>query len=118
MNKRQITFKLLANKAKYLAVHIVALHQDLTLNHKEFYLSQKLIENGTIIGEKITEMSSLSSDKVILQHIAQVLDYLHKTNYWLNLLFESGRISETDYNLVQQELTQLEQIIQENFTID
>ncbi|WP_299453776.1 four helix bundle protein [uncultured Microscilla sp.] len=117
MNKRQITFKLLANKAKYLAVHIVALHQDLTLNHKEFYLSQKLIENGTIIGEKITEMSSLPSKEAILQHISQVLDYLHKTHYWLNLLFESGRVNEPDYELVNQELAQLEQIIQENFTI-
>lgn len=114
MNRPEIIFKLLENKAKYIAIQIIAIHQDLTLNYKEFYLSQKLIENGTILGEKIAEMSLIPPkgyQKFCNDHI---YPFINKTHYWLGLLVDSGKMDETLHQFLVQELNQLETMLQEN----
>lgn len=114
MNRPEIIFKLLENKARYIAIHIIAINQDLTLNYKEFYLSHKLIENGTILGEKIAELSLISPENYQDFCVSQIFPFINKTIYWLNVLLDSGRLDETLHEFVIQELNQLEHMLTEN----
>lgn len=116
MSEWKVIFKLLENKSKFLSIHMVMLHQDLTMNHKEFFLSQKLLENGTGIGEKIAEMASLPPETLNQFKVFQVLPFLNKTRYWLNLLFELGHVDDTIYNLLIQELDHIKQVLETKFS--
>ena len=81
---------LLIDKSIAFAARIVKLYQYLSKNKKETIISKQIVRSGTSIGANIREAfyASLKADFIAKLHIA--LKECSESEYWLELLIESG----------------------------
>ena len=84
-------------KSKKFAVRIVKLYKYLCDEKKEYVLSKQVLRSGTSIGANIAESECAISEKDFLSKIYIALKECVETLYWLDLLFETEYLSETEY---------------------
>lgn len=88
-------------KSKRFAIQIVHAYQKLCAESHEFVLSKQLLRSGTSIGANIAEASCAFSRKEFLSKMYIAFKECSETEYWLELLHETGYLSSEDYqNLV------------------
>lgn len=97
----------LYTKSKRLALDIVQLNKFL-LERKEYAMSNQVLRSGTSIGANIREGKRPQSDADLISKWSIALKEAEETQYWLELLFESGYINE---NMFIKLNTQTEEII-------
>jgi len=85
-------------KSKAFAVRIVRLYQHLTDVKKEFVLSKQLLRSGTSIGANVREAHRGQSKKDFTSKMNIALKEAAETEYWLELLNETGYFQSTNYN--------------------
>ena len=61
-------------------------------------MSKQLYRSGTSIGANIAESVYAQSEADYISKLKIALKEASETKYWLELLFESGFISEDEYN--------------------
>ena len=81
-------------KSKDFALRIIKLYKYLTVSQKEFILSKQILRSGTSIGANVKEgiRGQTKPDFYAKMNIA--LKEASETEYWLELLHESGFLSE------------------------
>ncbi|MBQ9686615.1 MAG: four helix bundle protein [Oscillospiraceae bacterium] len=84
-------------KSKAFAVRIVKLYQYLCDEKKEFILSKQILRCGTSIGANLAEASTAISRKDFLSKVYIALKECSETLYWLELLRDTGYLSEEMY---------------------
>ncbi|HBE14707.1 MAG TPA: four helix bundle protein [Ruminococcaceae bacterium] len=84
-------------KSKLFAVRIVKLYRYLCENKKEYVLSKQLLKCGTSIGANIAEANCAFSKKDFLAKMYIAFKECAETEYWLELLFESGIINDQEF---------------------
>ena len=62
--------------------------------HKEYVLSKQILRSGTSIGANIREATRGQSKPDFYSKMNIALKECDETEYWLELLYESGYISE------------------------
>ncbi len=90
-----------------MALDIVQLNKFL-LERKEYAMSNQVLRSGTSIGANIREGKRPQSDADLISKWSIALKEAEETQYWLELLFESGYINE---NMFIKLNTQTEEII-------
>ena len=95
------------NKSKKLAVRIVNLYKHLSKEKKEYVLSKQLLRSGTSIGANLAEAEYAMSDKDFLAKIYIALKESAETVFWLELLFHTEYLSETEYNSINEDALEL-----------
>ena len=65
---------------------------------KSSYLIDQLGRAGTSIGANIFEAQYAQSKADFIAKLEIALKEANETSYWLKLLFETGRITETEYH--------------------
>ncbi|MGN9165487.1 four helix bundle protein [Tissierellaceae bacterium HCP3S3_D8] len=81
-------------KAFCFAVRIVNLYKYLTSSKKEYVLSNQVLRSGTSIGANIKEALQGQSKKDFLSKMNIALKEASETEYWLELLTETGYIDK------------------------
>ena len=81
----------LYTKSKRLALDIVQLNKFL-LDRKEYAMSNQVLRSGTSIGANIREGKRPQSDADLISKWSIALKEAEETQYWLELLSESGYI--------------------------
>lgn len=97
-------------KSKAFAVRMVRLSQYLQREKQEFVLSKQLLRSGTSIGANIREGTQAVSRPDFILKLSIALKESVETEYWLELLFETGYLTEPEYHSVyrdNKELTKL-----------
>lgn len=90
-------------KSKELAKQIVFLCRDIKATAKESVLSNQLLRSGTSIGANIHEAQYAQGKKDFISKLEIAQKECFETEYWLELLFETGYIAESTYKPIQNE---------------
>ena len=94
---------ILRDKSKDFAKQIVILCRNIKANHKESVLTNQLLRSGTSIGANIHEAQYAQGKKDFISKLEIAQKECYETEYWLELLFETGYMTETEYKPIQSE---------------
>lgn len=98
-------------KSKRFAVRIVNLYKYLCDEKKEYILSKQILRSGTSIGANIAESECAISEKDFLSKIYIALKECVETIYWLDLLFETDYLSESEYNSIKNDCDEMRKMM-------
>ena len=94
---------ILRDKAKGFAKNIVFLCRNMKSEHKETVLINQLLRSGTSIGANIHEAQYAQGTKDFISKLEIAQKECYETEYWLELLFETGCIDQTSYKEIQND---------------
>ena len=94
-------------KSKKFAVRIVNLYKHLCEEKKEYVLSKQVLRSGTSIGANLAESEYAISEKDFLSKVYIALKESAETVFWLDLLFQTEYLTETEYNSINEEALEL-----------
>ncbi len=112
MEERWVVMKqesIIEGKSKAFAIRIVKLYQ--YINKKEQVLSKQVLRSGTSIGANVAEglRGQSRADFNAKMHIA--LKEAGETEYWLELLAETGYIKKDEFDSIYQDCQELIKIL-------
>ena len=84
----------LYSKSKSLALGIIRLSQFLNQNKREYTIANQILRSGTSIGANIREAKRPQSDADMISKLSIALKEAEETQYWLELLVDSGYIAK------------------------
>ena len=88
-------------RSKDFAKEIVLLCRDIKANHRESVLSNQLLRSGTSIGANLHEAQYAQGTKDFISKLEIAQKECYETEYWLELLYETGYIPDTQYKVLQ-----------------
>lgn len=91
----------LRSKSKDFAKQIVILCREIKATHKEAVLTNQLLRSGTSIGANLHEAQYAQGTKDFISKLEIAQKECYETEYWLELLFETGYICEEQYKIFQ-----------------
>ena len=91
----------LRDKSKEFAKQIVLLCRDIKEKEHESTLTNQLLRCGTSIGANIHEAQYAQGTKDFISKFEIALKECHETEYWLEILHETGYIDDTTYKSIQ-----------------
>ena len=98
-------------KSKAFAVRIVKLYQYLNDEKKEYVLSRQVLRSGTSIGANIKESVRAQSTADFLSKMQIALKEASESEYWLELLTETGFIPDKAAESMLQDCRELIKVI-------
>jgi four helix bundle protein len=101
----------LRNKSLAIAIRIVRLNQFLVSQKNEFIMSKQLLRCGTNPGAMIREAGNAESGMDFIHKLAIGQKELGETQYWLELLFKTDYISETEYKSILSDTEEVMRMI-------
>ena len=88
----------LRDASKEFAREIVFLCRTIRTEYKEYALSDQLLRAGTSIGANIHEARYAQSTKDFISKLEIAQKECYETEYWLELLYDTGCIEREIYN--------------------
>ena len=110
-NSYQHKENVILTKSKTFAVDIVRLCQSLQGEKREFVLSKQVLRSGTSIGANAKEAINGASNKDFGNKMTIALKEAGETEYWLEILFETGYISVEQFDKLIAECRELIKIL-------
>lgn len=93
----------LRNKAKEFAKEVVFLCREIKAASKESVMTNQLLRSGTSIGANLHEAQYAQGKKDFISKLEIAQKECYETEYWLELLFETGYIPEERYKPIQND---------------
>ena len=97
----------LKTKSYDFAIRIVKLSQYLQHNRKEFVLSKQILRSGTAVGALIREAEYGQSKLDFIHKLIISLKEANETEYWINLLKDTGYIEDNLYKSILNDCIEL-----------
>ena len=98
-------------KSKDFAKDIVFLCRRLKQNNVEGALINQLLRCGTSVGANVHEAQYAQGTKDFISKFEIALKECNESEYWLELLFETGSISETELRDFQRKCIELRRML-------
>ena len=111
MGEKRAGDNVIVNKSKQFAVRIIKLYQFLISDKKEFVLSKQVLRSGTSIGANVKEAIRGQSKPDFYAKMNIALKEASETEYWLELLHESGYIEEQAFQSIYDDCQELIRIL-------
>ncbi len=105
------TNNIIVTKSKAFALRVINLNKFLCNEKKEYVLSKQLLKSGTSIGANVKEAIRGQSKADFYSKMNIALKEASETEYWLELLFESGYINEPEFNSIYTDCQELIKIL-------
>ena len=105
------TDNVIVDKSKAFAVRMVRLYQYLCNEKKEFVLSKQLLRSGTSIGANVKEAIRGQSRDDFTHKMNISLKEASESEYWLELLHETGYITEVQFDSLIADCLELIKIL-------
>jgi four helix bundle protein len=96
----------LKEKSFLFAIEIVSLYKVLA-ERKEFVLSKQLLRSGTSIGANVRESEHAQSKADFIHKLSIALKEANETEYWIDLLFETKYLSQTEFDIIKPKIVEL-----------
>ena len=93
-------------KSFLFAIEIVSLYKVL-VERKEFVLSKQLLRSGTSIGANVRESEHAQSKADFIHKLSIALKEANETEYWLDLLYETKYLSQTEFDIIKPKIVEL-----------
>ena len=101
----------LRDKSKEFAKQIVILCRDIKSTHRESVLTNQLLRSGTSIGANLHEAQYAQGSKDFISKLEIAQKECYETEYWLELLFETGYIPESQYKILHNTCGQIRRML-------
>lgn len=101
----------LREKSFMFAIRIVNMYKYLCENKKEYVMSKQLLRSGTSIGANVREAKRAQSTPDFYTKLTIALKEADETTYWLDLLHETGYLSQIEYDDVVKDCEELLRIL-------
>ncbi len=98
---------LVKNKSFAFALRTVKLYQFLTEEKREYVLSKQLLRSGTAIGALVREAEHGESKADFIHKLSIALKEANETEYWIELLHQSGYIDDKGHESIYQDTIEL-----------
>ncbi len=105
-NSRGRTESLLHAKSYAFALRIVQMNKFLR-ERQEFVLSKQVMRSGTAIGALVRESEFAQSKADFVNKLNIALKEAKETDYWLNLLKDSGYLSDKSFSSIETDCGEL-----------
>lgn len=93
------------------AVRIVNLAKHLDHNYNEYVLSKQILKSGTSIGANVEEALGGQSKKDFISKMSIAYKEARETSYWIRLLQATNYLSESEYESIYNDNTEILKII-------
>jgi four helix bundle protein len=87
-------------KSRKFAIRIYNLYKHLCDTKREYTLAKQLLRSGTSIGANLTESQYSVSRKEFLVKAKIALKECAETEYWIDLLKETGLLTQNEYDSI------------------
>lgn len=94
---------ILRDKSKQFAREIVFLCREIKTVHKESVLRNQLLRAGTSIGANLHEAQYAQGTKDFISKLEIALKECNESEYWLELLYETGHVPEEKYKSLRND---------------
>lgn len=98
---------IVASKSKAFAIRCIKLYQYLVNEKKEYVMSKQLLRSGTSIGANIREALRGQSKADFYSKLSISLKEASETEYWLELLNETGFIEDKFFDGIYSDCQEL-----------
>lgn len=78
---------------------------------KEYILSRQILRSGTSIGTLVRESEFAESKKYFIHKLSIALKEANETDFWLDLLSDSSKITNNKYDELKNDLKELLKIL-------
>ena len=99
------------DKSKRFAVRIVKLFTFIHENKSETIMAKQILKCGTSIGANIAEAEYAISEKDFLSKMYIAFKECGETIYWLDILFDSGYLTESQYISLKSDCTEIKDLL-------
>lgn len=106
-----INNNVLAEKSKAFAIRIVNLYKHLCDEKHEYVLSKQILRSGTSIGANAHEAKQAQSRPDFYSKLGIALKEASETEYWLDLLHETGYITDSAFASIHADCVELIKIL-------
>ena len=106
-NSRNRTDSKLHVKSYAFALRIIDLAKFLHEQKHDFVLGKQILRSGTAIGALIRESEFAQSQADFINKLSVSLKEANETDYWLNLLKDSGYIDEKSFLSMEEDCGEL-----------
>lgn len=98
-------------KSFQFALRIIQQYKHLQSNKNEYVLSKQVLRSGTSIGALVSESKHAESKADFIHKLAIAQKEANETNYWIELLWQSEYITQTEYDSIFKDLSEIQKII-------
>ena len=98
-------------KSFSFALRVVKMCQFLSVEKKEFVLSKQLLRSGTSIGALVRESEHAESKSGFIHKLAIAQKEANETSYWLELLFQSEYLNQSQFESLHSDLVEMNKIL-------
>ena len=103
-------------KSKEFAKNVVFLCRKLKDSRVESSLINQLLRSGTSVGANVYEAQYAQGTKDFISKFEIALKECNESNYWLELLFETGSLSKEDFDLFHKYCIDLRRMLVSSVT--
>ncbi|EKF9486456.1 four helix bundle protein [Vibrio cholerae] len=97
----------IAEKSFNFALRIVKMSKYLQAEKREYVLSKQILRSGTAIGALVREAEHAQSKADFINKMSIALKEANETDYWIELLFQSGEITQDSYQSIKPDIQEL-----------
>ena len=94
-------------KSRKFAIRIYYLYKHLCYAKHEYTLAKQLLRSGTSIGANLSEAQYAVSKKEFLAKTSISLKECAETEFWLDLLKETGLLTQNEYSSIIQDCKEI-----------
>lgn len=91
----------IVDKSKAFAIAAVRLYKRLCDERHEYVLSKQFVRAGTSIGANVHEAVRAQSHADFISKMSIALKEAEETEYWLDLLHETGYVADPSYQTIR-----------------
>ena len=102
---------IILSKSKDFALRIIKLYQYLCENKKDYVLSKQILRSGTSIGANAKEGANAQSKADFNAKMYIAYKEANETEYWLELLHESGYIDDKSFESIYSDCKEIIKIL-------
>ena len=102
---------ILSEKSFAFAIRTVKLYKLLAESRKEFVLSKQFLRSGTAIGAMYREAEQAESRADFIHKLSIALKEVNESEYWLQLMKETGYLTQTEFDSIQHDCHELLKLI-------
>ncbi len=106
----------LRTKSKVFAKNIILLCRKLKQEGIESALINQLLRSGTSVGANIHEAQYAQGTKDFISKFEIALKECNESEYWLELLFETSSITESEYKKFQNDCIEIRRMLVSSVT--
>lgn len=105
------TDNVIVEKSKSFALKIIRIYKIVCDDKREFILSKQMLRSGTSIGANVKEAIRGQSKADFYAKLFIALKEASETEYWLELLHESGYLSEENFSSIYPDCQEIIKIL-------